>query len=69
MSKEEILVSKLLKLFCWTLTIVLGALKVFFDFNVSWPMVFSPIIIPTVTGLILFLVAEVIDAIATMKDR
>lgn len=69
MSKKEILVCKLLKLFCWTLTIALGASKVFFDFSVSWAMVFSPLIIPVAMSLILFLVAEVIDAIVAMKDR
>jgi ABC-type uncharacterized transport system permease subunit len=69
MSQEEYLASKLLKLICWTLTAIFVALKIFGVSNMSWAMVFSPIIIPTVMGLILFLVAEVIDAIAAMKDR
>ena len=69
MSQEEYLASKLLKLICWTLTVIFLALKIFGGSNMSWPMVFSPIIIPAAMSLILFLVAEVIDAIAAMKDR
>lgn len=69
MSSEEYLASKLIKLICWTLTAIFITLKIFGGSTMSWLMVFSPLIIPTMMGLLLFLVAEVIDAIAALKDR
>lgn len=69
MSKKEKLIAKIIKLICWSLVFVFSILKILGYVEWSWLVISLPILIPVGLSLILFILAEVIDAIRALKSR
>jgi hypothetical protein len=69
MSKKENLIAKIIKLVCWSLVFIFSTLKILGYVEWSWLVISLPILIPVGLSTILFILAEVIDAICALKSR